>query len=120
MHLTIYQYNTCGTCRNAVKFLEAHGIEYKSIPIRETPPSAGELRRMLKQQGGNIRKLFNVSGQDYKRLKLKESLPTMTEDDAINLLASNGNLVKRPFVLTKTAGLVGFNEPVWREALGIK
>ena len=70
----VYEYKGCSTCRKALKWLEAQGIEYKAVPIRETPPNKTELRRVLKASEGNIRKLFNTSGGDYKKLNLKENL----------------------------------------------
>ena len=115
----VYLYNGCGTCKRAVKFLEANKVAFTTIPIREQPPTATELRRMLGHYGGNLRKLFNTSGLDYRALKLGEKLPSMTEDEAISLLASNGNLVKRPFVLTAKGGLVGFDEAAWRTQLNL-
>jgi arsenate reductase len=113
MKLKVYQYTHCGTCRKALKFLEAQGVEFASIPIREQPPTKTELRMMLKLYGGNVRKLFNTSGQDYKKLNLKERLPSMTEDEVIALLSTNGNLVKRPFAVTEDGGLAGFREEEW-------
>jgi arsenate reductase len=117
MNLKIYAYQNCGTCRKAFKFLEASGVKYTAAPIREQPPSRTELKKMLRIYGCDLRRLFNTSGQDYKRLKMKDKLPKMGEDEAIALLASNGNLVKRPFVLTKTGGLLGFNEMEWKNLL---
>lgn len=72
---------------------------------------------MLGAQQGNVRKLFNTSGRDYKALGLSEKLPGMKEAEALALLAGNGNLVKRPFLLTKDGGVVGFQEAAWRQAL---
>ncbi len=73
---------------------------------------------MLKHLDGDIRKLFNTSGQQYRELKLKDKLPTMTAAEAIDLLAQNGKLIKRPFLLAEDVGLVGFKEDVWHEVLG--
>jgi arsenate reductase len=115
MKLKIYQYKNCGTCRKALKYLDAANAEYAAIPIREQPPTKAELKRMLKIYGGEIRRLFNTSGLDYKKLNLKERLANMSEEEAIQLLSANGNLVKRPFVLTQTGGLVGFNEDEWKK-----
>ena len=111
--LKVYEYKGCGTCRKALKWLEAYGIPYKKIPIREQPPSKTELKRMLKIYEGNLRRLFNTSGGDYKELNLKDKLPALSETQAINLLAGNGNLIKRPFVLTKKNGVIGFKEEEW-------
>ncbi len=115
--MKVYLYTGCGTCRKAVKFLTARGIAHATVPIREQPPTKAELKRMLTHYGGVVRKLFNTSGQDYKRLNLKERLPQLTKDAAIDLLASNGNLVKRPFVLNKKDGVVGFKEEEWAKLI---
>jgi arsenate reductase len=116
--LKIYTYAKCDTCRKAVKFLRANEVEFEEIPIRETPPSPAELRAMLEARGGELRRLFNTAGQDYKALGLSTKLPAMSESDALDLLAKNGNLVKRPFALGDGVHLVGFDETAWREALG--
>ena len=68
---------------------------------------------MLGQVGGELRRLFNTSGQEYRAMRLSERLPTMAVDDALSLLAANGNLVKRPFALAKKAGAVGFKPAEW-------
>ncbi len=115
--LKMYSYKGCGTCRKAAKWLQSQGISFEEIPIRETPPSKDEIRLMLKGYEGQIKKLFNVSGQDYRALNLKEKLPDLLEDEAIDLLASNGNLIKRPFLLSENQGLVGFNEENWARLL---
>jgi arsenate reductase len=111
--LRIYTYDGCDTCRRALKFLAVRGVEAEVIPIREQPPSKAELKQMLDVLGGDIRKLFNTSGQDYKALKLKNKLPLMTAEQAFDLL-TNGNLVKRPFVVMGKRGTVGFKEEEWR------
>ena len=116
--LKVYEYKGCGTCRKALKWLEAKGIQYKKIPIREQPPSKTELKRMLKIYEGNLRRLFNTSGGDYKELNLKDKLPTLSDTQAISLLAGNGNLIKRPFVLINKSGVIGFKEEEWKKLLG--
>ena len=116
--LTVYTYANCDTCRKAVKWLRAEKRAFAEKPIRETPPSVAELQTMLAAQGGELRKLFNTSGVDYRAQALGEKLPTMTEAAALKLLAGNGNLVKRPFLLgANGVGLVGFNEAAWATAL---
>lgn len=115
--LKVYTYAKCSTCRNAVKFLRTHKIEFQEVPIRETPPSLAELKQVLASKGGNVRALFNTSGLDYKALGLSGKLPQMTEADALHLLEENGNLVKRPFVVGEKVRLVGFNEDEWKTAL---
>ena len=112
--MKIYTYKNCSTCRKATRFLGAQGIAYTELPIREQPPTKTELKKMLGYLDGELKKLFNTSGMDYKALKLKDALPTMSAAAAIDLLHSNGNLVKRPFVLAKGTGTTGFKEEVWR------
>ncbi len=84
------------------------------MAIRETPPTLTELKQMLKAVGGDLKKLFNTSGQDYKALNLKDKLPGLSTDEALKLLNQNGNLVKRPFVLSAESGWVGFKEDEWQ------
>ncbi|OAM89819.1 arsenate reductase family protein [Termitidicoccus mucosus] len=119
--LTIYTYAKCSTCRDAVKWLRAHNIAFAEKPIRETPPAPAELRAMLAHQGGQLRRLFNTSGQDYRALGLKDKLPAMSEAEALKLLSTNGNLVKRPFVLGRAKGgeigMVGFKPEEWTAVL---
>ncbi len=120
-HMTkVYAYSGCGTCRTALKFLKIHGVAHESVPVREQPPTKAELRKMLAFQGGVVRRLFNTSGTDYRALGLSSTLQAMPPDAALDMLATNGNLVKRPFLLTAEGGTVGFDEDVWRELLGIK
>lgn len=115
---TIYTYANCDTCRKAVKWLKAESIAFHEKPIRETPPSPAELRAMLDHVDHDVRKLFNTSGRDYRELKIGEQLPTMSPAAAIKLLAGNGNLIKRPFLIGDGFGLVGFNAAKWEAALG--
>ena len=128
--LTLYTYANCDTCRRAVKWLDAHGIDFDEKPIRETPPSSAELRTMLRRLGGRValRKLFNTSGVEYRKLKIGDLLPTLSEAEALALLAGNGSLVKRPFALGSGdsngangslagVGLVGFDEVIWGPVL---
>ena len=111
--IRVYAYEKCSTCRDALKFLAARGIQPEVIPIRERPPTKPELKTMLGYLGGELRRLFNTSGQDYKALNMKDKLPTMSEAEAFDMLSKNGNLVKRPFLLTRNAGTVGFKEEEW-------
>lgn len=118
--LKVYAYSGCSTCKNAIKWLKGHGVAYEELAIRETPPTVAELKVMLSAYEGDVRRLFNVSGMDYRSLGLKDKLPGMSTDEALEMLAGNGNLVKRPFVVDagKKVRLVGFKEAEWEEALG--
>ncbi len=115
--MTIHTLKTCDTCRKALKWLRDNNIPFEEIAIREQPPSLPELRLALNSADGDIRKLFNTSGLDYRALNLKDKLPTMPESEALALLASNGNLIKRPFLVRNSTALAGFNETIWAENL---
>jgi arsenate reductase len=115
--LRVYTYTGCDTCRRAVKFLRARGIAFDEIPIRETPPTRHELEAMLAARNGELRRLFNTSGADYKAMGLSARLPSLPPSEAIALLAANGNLVKRPFAIGGGIHLVGFDEAHWSAAL---
>lgn len=115
--LRIYTYAGCDTCRHAVKYLQAGQIPFQEIPIRETPPTLAELRAMRKARG-DMRKLFNTAGADYRALGLSKKLPMMEEAEALHLLAKNGNLVKRPFLIGDNIHLTGFKKEEWETEVG--
>ncbi len=115
---TIYVYQKCSTCRDALKWLDQKGIACEVKAIRETPPTAAELKVALATLGGDLRKLFNTSGVDYRELGMMDKLPGMNEAEAFKLLSENGNLVKRPFLIEGEKVLVGFKEAEWGEVLG--
>ena len=115
MKVKIYEYDGCSTCRKALKFLDSRGVDYERVPIVETPPSPAELKAMLRH-AGDLRRLFNTSGLLYRELGVSEKLRSMTEEQALALLAKHGKLVKRPFVLLKDRGLLGFKEDEWAAA----
>ncbi|HED15079.1 MAG TPA: arsenate reductase family protein [Gammaproteobacteria bacterium] len=117
MNVTIYQYPGCSNCRRALKFLRQQEIPFESIDISLTAPGREQLLMMLQAYGGQLKKLFNTSGQKYRQLALKDRLPRMSTDEALALLASNGMLVKRPFVLWSEGALLGFKESEWRQQL---
>ncbi len=113
MKIRVYEYEKCSTCRNALKWLDKKGVAYERVPIVERPPAKSELAEMLRRVG-DLKKLFNTSGLVYRELKVGERLKTMSEGEALDLLAKHGKLVKRPFVPAK--GLVGFKEAEWAAA----
>ena len=114
--MNVYIYDKCGTCRKALNWLDERGIDYQTSPIRETPPSKSALKKMLKARNGELKKLFNTSSKDYRDPEVKDRLPELSIDEALALLASRGNLIKRPFVLSDDVALVGFRENEWEEA----
>ncbi len=115
--LKVYTLSNCDSCRRAVKWLQQHHVSFEERAIRETPPSLAELRSVLRQKDGAIGKLFNTAGREYREQKIAEKLPKLSEADALGLLAGNGSLVKRPFLVGDGIGLTGFNEPEWKAAL---
>jgi len=115
--LTVYTYANCDTCRRAVKWLRAQEIDFIEKPIRDTPPNLRELKAMLAHQRGELRRLFNTAGRDYREQMLGAKLSTLSDAAALDLLADNGNLVKRPFLLGEGVGLVGFDEATWTSTL---
>ena len=117
MPLKVYQYPKCSTCRKALKWLDANGFTHTDPDITLTPPGKSELKKMLAHYNGDLKRLFNTSGLVYRELDIKDKLSTMTDAQAIDLLASNGKLIKRPFLLSKDIGLVGFKETEWKSAL---
>ena len=114
--VVIYTYAKCSTCRDALAWLRAREIAFVERPIKDAPPSVVELQRMLVFQEGNLRRLFNTSGIEYRARGLATKLTRMPVSSAFRLLAANGMLVKRPFLLGDTFGLVGFDEARWSEA----
>ena len=117
--LKVYDYDKCSTCRNALKFLEKQGVLFDRVPIVERPPTKAELAKMLaylKADGLTFKQLFNTSGQVYRELEIGEKIKAgMSESAALDLLANNGKLIKRPFALGDGAGTVGFNESTWKK-----
>ncbi|MCW8947339.1 MAG: Spx/MgsR family RNA polymerase-binding regulatory protein [Sedimenticola sp.] len=111
--LRAYLYSNCSTCRKAKKYLTDQQIAFEEIPIREQPPSLAELEQMLAAYDGDIRKLFNTSGQDYRKGDYKEKLKSMSVKQALSALAANGNLIKRPFLISDNTALVGFKPDQW-------
>ncbi|MFQ5330121.1 MAG: arsenate reductase family protein [Thermodesulfobacteriota bacterium] len=115
----VYEYSKCGTCRKGLKFLDSHDIPYEKVPIVEKAPTKGELKRMLGFYDGDIRRLFNTSGGSYRELGMSGRIKTITAEEAIDLLAADGKLIKRPFILTDSFGLIGFKEDEWKRALKV-
>ena len=111
------QYPPCSTCQKAKKWLDEHNISYTDRHIKENNPSYEELKLWYEMSGLPLKKFFNISGLLYKSLNLKEKLPTMTEDEQLQLLSTDGMLVKRPIVVNGNTVLVGFKDTQWQELL---
>lgn len=111
------EYPPCSTCQKAKKWLDAQGIAYTDRHIKEQNPSYEELKAWHEKSGLPLKKFFNTSGLVYKNLSLKEKLPTMSEEEQLRLLATDGMLVKRPLVVGEDFVLTGFKEAEWLEKL---
>ena len=111
------EYPKCSTCKKAKNWLESNGVEFEDRHIVENNPTADELKAWYEKSGFPLKKFFNTSGLKYKELGLKDKLPDMTEEEQINLLATDGMLVKRPLVIGDDFVLIGFNEAQWAEKL---
>ena len=111
--MKFYSYNKCGTCRKAKKLLDAKKVSYDEIDITENPPPKFVLKKAIKVRG--IKSLFNTSGEQYKKLRIKDKIGTMTEAQALGLLAGNGRLVKRPIAVDGSRITVGFDENEYKE-----
>ena len=110
-------YPKCTTCQKAKKWLDENKIEYSIRDIKEDNPSFDELSAWHKTSELPLKKFFNTSGLLYKSMELKTKLPKMSEDEQLNLLATDGMLVKRPLVVGDNFVLVGFKESEWSEKL---
>ncbi len=117
MNLLFVQYPVCSTCKKAKAWLDEKNLEYKNRSIKEQNPTADELKVWHKKSGLPLKRFFNTSGILYKEMKLKDKLPTMTEDEQFQLLATDGMLVKRPLLIGDDFVLVGFKEADWKEML---
>ena len=117
MNLTVLCYKKCSTCQKALKWLDANGIAYAERPIKEQNPTLEELKEWYGMSGLSLKRFFNTSGMKYKELKLKDKLPAMTEEEQLELLASDGMLVKRPVLVGNDFVLTGFKEKEWTEKL---
>lgn len=121
--MKLYHYPNCSTCKQAIKYLRERGVEPELINIAEQVPDRRELSQMLEIYAGDIKKLFNTSGLQYRELNIKDRLVDCSPQDALDLLASNGMLIKRPFLISTDRpqadpkGAVGFNAQGWEALL---
>ena len=110
-------YPKCSTCQKAKKWLDEHNVEYTERHIAEENPAYDELKEWYEKSGQPLRKFFNTSGKLYKEMQLKDRLPSMSEEEQLKLLATNGMLVKRPIIVTGDKVLVGFKEAEWDDVI---
>lgn len=110
-------YPKCSTCQKARKWLEVNHLEFTERHIVEENPSYEELKEWYAESGLPLKKFFNTSGMLYKEMQLKDKLPTMSEEEQLKLLATNGMLVKRPLIVNGNIILTGFMEAEWEKAL---
>lgn len=111
-------YPPCSTCKKAKKWLEDHTVSYTERHIRDNNPTYEELKHWLETSGLPVKKFFNTSGMQYRALELKDKLPGMTVEEQLQLLATDGMLVKRPIIVTDEGKvLTGFKEGDWAKTL---
>lgn len=115
--MLVLVYRKCSTCIKALKWLEANHIEFEERPIVEQNPTYEELKEWYQKSGLPLKKFFNTSGVLYKEMKLKDKLPQMSEEEQLQLLATDGKLVKRPLVVGDDFVLTGFKESEWTEKI---
>lgn len=115
--MLVLVYRKCSTCQKALKWLEENQIAFEERPIVEENPTYEELKAWYEMSGLPLKKFFNTSGLIYKDMGLKDKLPTMSEEEQLKLLATNGMLVKRPFVVGDDYVLTGFTEKEWAEKM---
>lgn len=108
--LEVFHYPKCGTCKKALKWLDARGVDYRLVDIVDKPPSLSKLKMALKQSGLPVARLFNTSGQSYRAGSFKAKLESMSDAQALEALARDGKLIKRPLVFGDGFVLVGFRE----------
>ena len=113
--MKVYCYSKCTTCKKALKWLDEQGTSYELIDIKENNPSREELEKWHAMSGLLLKKFFNTSGQIYRQMELSKKLPDMSEAAQLDLLASDGMLVKRPLVVGDDFILTGFKEADWAE-----
>ena len=118
--IKFYGYPKCSTCKKGENYLKENNINFEYINIKENVPSINELKKYIDLSGKDIKYFFNTSGLVYKELNLKDRLISMTIDEKLKLLSSNGMLIKRPLIITPNKVLIGFKEKEWKEVLSEK
>ena len=115
--IKIYCYPRCTTCQRATKFLDSKDVKYELINIKENNPDKDTLRFLWQKSGLDLKNFFNTSGILYREMELSKKLPSMTDEEKLDLLSTDGMLVKRPILITENTVLVGFKESEWEGEL---
>ena len=113
--IKFYQYPKCTTCKKAARFLDEHGVSYESIDIVQHTPTKQEFKELVVKSEVEINKFFNTHGVKYRELGLKDKLKELTNDEKLELLASDGMLVKRPLAVSGEKVTLGFNEEQYKD-----
>ena len=116
MAFIFYWYPKCGTCRKAKKWLDDHQLIYQDVHIVENPPSRDELEKLVRISGLELKKFFNTSGQKYRELGLKDKIKSASGQELLDLLASDGMLIKRPILTNGEKVTVGFTDDAFEKA----
>lgn len=117
MSVLFLEYPKCSTCQKAKKWLDEQKVEYEERHIKEQNPTAEELKAWYERSGLPLKRFFNTSGQLYKSMQLKDKLPNMSEEEQLQLLGTDGMLVKRPLIVKEDTVLAGFKAAEWEEKL---
>ena len=115
--LKVYCYSKCTTCKKALKWLDEHSIEYDLLDIKTDHPDEETLRKYHAMSGLPLKRFFNTNGQIYRDMELSKKLPTMSEDEQLALLSTDGMIVKRPLLVGDDFVFTGFKEAEWEEKL---
>lgn len=113
--IKFYQYSNCTTCKKAAKFLNEYGVSFEPIDIVQHTPTKKEFEQIVKDTGVEVNKLFNTHGAKYRELGLKDKLQDMTQDEKLELLSSDGMLIKRPLAISGNKITLGFKEAQYKE-----
>lgn len=115
--LKVYCYDRCSTCKKALKWLDEKGVQFELLDIKGDHPDEASLKAFYEKSGLPLKRFFNTSGMIYREMELSKKLPDMSEEDQLNLLATDGMLVKRPLVIGDDFVLTGFKEAEWEKVL---
>ena len=115
--IKLYGYTKCSTVKKAKNWLKENNLEFEDIDMVQNPPSKEELKSIYKTSGYDIKKFFNTSGMKYRELGLKDIVKTESDDKLLEILVSDGMLIKRPLLLDGKNVLLGFKEDVWKSTL---